>query len=119
VGFRTVAENIFFLVEPIIGIIDRRRMNTGAAEILRRLLHIDSRSVVGSLNIAHRQMVVIARHILWRAGAHPDEPTFATETEVCHFFDVMRRLKSEGTSIVYVSHRFEELYAVRSRDGPA
>jgi len=47
-------------------------MNTGAAEILRRLgLHIDPRSVVGSLNIAHRQMVAIARYILWRAGAHP------------------------------------------------
>ncbi|MEH2127433.1 hypothetical protein [Nostoc sp.] len=45
-----------------------------------------------------------------------DEPTsWLTETEVSVLFDVMRRLKSEGTSIVYVSHRFEELYAVCDR----
>lgn len=45
-----------------------------------------------------------------------DEPTSSlTETEVSVLFDVMRRLKSEGTSIVYVSHRFEELYAVCDR----
>ena len=49
VGLRTVAENIFLGREPHrLGIIDRRRMNTGATEILRRLgLHIDPRSVVG------------------------------------------------------------------------
>jgi len=44
-------------------------------------------------------------------------PRSLTETGSL-FFDVMR-LKSEGTSIVYVSHRFEELYAVRSRDSSA
>ncbi|MBW4502641.1 MAG: sugar ABC transporter ATP-binding protein [Scytonema hyalinum WJT4-NPBG1] len=119
VGFRTVAENIFLGREPHrLGIIDRRRMNTGAAEILERLgLHIDPRSVVGSLNIAHRQMVAIARAISFGARVLIlDEPTSSlTETEVSVLFDVMRRLKSEGTSIVYVSHRFEELYAVCDR----
>jgi ABC-type dipeptide/oligopeptide/nickel transport system ATPase subunit len=45
-----------------------------------------------------------------------DEPTSSlTETEVFVLFDVMQRLKSEETSIVYVSHRFEELYAVCDR----
>jgi len=64
---------IFLGREPHrLGIIDRRRMNTGAAEILRRLgLHIDPRSVVvaqyrPSPDGGHR-----ARYILWRAGAHP------------------------------------------------
>jgi ribose transport system ATP-binding protein len=119
VDFRTVAENIFLGREPHrFGIIDRRAMNSGATEILERLgLHIDPRSVVGSLNIAHRQMVAIARAISFGAQVLIlDEPTSSlTETEVSVLFDVMRRLKSQGTSIVYISHRFEELYAVCDR----
>lgn len=87
VDFRTVAENIFLGREPhCLGIIDRQRMNTEAAKILRRLgLYIDPRSVVGSLNIAHRQMVTIARAISFGARALIfDEPTSSlTETEVC------------------------------------
>lgn len=119
VGFRTVAENIFLGREPHrFGIIDRRIMNTRATDILERMgLHIDPHSVVGSLNIAHRQMVAIARAISFGARVLIlDEPTSSlTETEVSVLFDIMRRLKSEGTSIVYVSHRFEELYAVCDR----
>lgn len=119
VGSRTVAENIFLGREPQrFGIINRRAMNTGAAEILERLgLHIDPRSVVSSLNIAHRQMVVIARALSFGARVLIlDEPTSSlTETEVSVLFNVMRRLKSQGTSIVYISHRFEELYTVCDR----
>lgn len=119
VGFRTVAENIFLGREPhSFGIIDRRRMNTGATEILRCLgLHINPRSPVSSLNIAYRQMVAIARAISFGARVLIlDEPTSSlTQTEVSVLFDVMRRLKSQGTSIVYVSHRLEELYAVCDR----
>ncbi|MFN6565535.1 MAG: sugar ABC transporter ATP-binding protein [Nostoc sp. ChiSLP01] len=119
VGLRTVAENIFLGREPHrFGIIDRRAMNAGAAEILKGLgLDIDPQSAVGSLNIAHRQMVAIARAISFSPRVLIlDEPTSSlTETEVCVLFDVMRRLKSQGTSIVYISHRFEELYAVCDR----
>ncbi|MBD2450895.1 sugar ABC transporter ATP-binding protein [Nostoc sp. FACHB-152] len=119
VGLRTVAENIFLGREPQrFGFVDKKAMNTGAAEMLERLgLQIDPRSVVDSLNIAHRQMVAIARAISFGARILIlDEPTSSlTETEVAVLFDVMRRLKSQGTSIVYVSHRFEELYAVCDR----
>jgi monosaccharide-transporting ATPase len=119
VDMRTVAENMFLGREPHrFGFIDRRAMNTGAADILARLgLHIDPRSVVGALNIAHRQMVAIARAISFGARVLIlDEPTSSlTETEVAVLFEVMRRLKSQGTAIVYISHRFEELYAVCDR----
>ncbi|OUL21100.1 ABC transporter [Nostoc sp. RF31YmG] len=119
VGFRTVAENIFLGREPHrFGIVDRQRMNALATEILERLgLDIDPRSLVSSLNIAHRQMVAIARAISFGARVLIlDEPTSSlTETEVAVLFNVMRRLKLEGTAIVYVSHRFEELYAVCDR----
>lgn len=119
VGMRTVAENIFLGREPHrFGFIDRGVMNARAAEILARLgLDIDPRSPVDALNIAHRQMVAIARAISFNARILIlDEPTSSlTETEVSVLFDVMRRLKSQGTSIVYVTHRFEELYAVCDR----
>lgn len=119
VGMRTVAENIFLGREPQrFGFINKRAMNAGAADILARLgLHIDPRSPVDSLNIAHRQMVAIARAVSFDARVLIlDEPTSSlTETEVSMLFDVMRRLKSQGTSIVYISHRFEELYAVCDR----
>jgi galactofuranose transport system ATP-binding protein len=119
VDLRTVAENIFLGREPHrFGIINRQVMNTRAADILEHLgLHIDPRSLVSSLNIAHRQMVAIARAISFEARVLIlDEPTSSlTETEVSVLFDVMRRLKSQGTAIVYISHRFEELYAVCDR----
>ncbi len=62
-------------------------------------------------------MVAIARAISFGARVLIlDEPTSSlTETEVYVLFDVMRRLKSQETAIVYISHRFEELYAVCDR----
>jgi ribose transport system ATP-binding protein len=62
-------------------------------------------------------MVAIARAISFGARVLIlDEPTSSlTETEVSVLFDVMRRLKSQGTAIVYISHRFEELYSVCDR----
>jgi len=59
-------------------------------------------------------MVVIARAYRWCAGYSSLTHKFAYE--FLFFFDVMRRLKSEGRRILYVSHRFEESAIVRSRE---
>jgi ribose transport system ATP-binding protein len=69
------------------------------------------------LNIALRQMVAIARGVSLGAKVVVlDEPTSSlTENEVAILYDVIRRLKSEGTAVVYISHRFDELYAVCDR----
>jgi galactofuranose transport system ATP-binding protein len=115
-AFRTVAENIFLGREPRrLGFIDWKRMNADADAILKRLgLHIDARAPLGSLNIALRQMVAIARGV--SVGAKVvvlDEPTSSlTEHEVSILYDVIRRLKAEGVGCVYISHRFDELYTV-------
>src|SRR5215210_8018644 len=103
-AFRTVAENIFLGREPRrMGFIDWKRMNADADAILKRLgLDIDARAPLGSLNIALRQMVAVL-----------DEPTSSlTEHEVSILYDVIRRLKAEGVGVVYISHRFDELYTV-------
>ena len=114
--FRTVAENIFLGREPRrFGLIDWKRMEQDTAAILERLgLDISPRATVGSLNIALRQMVAIARGVSLGARVVVlDEPTSSlTEHEVSILYDVIRRLKAEGTGVVYISHRFDELYTV-------
>src|SRR2546423_4860527 len=118
-AYRTGAETIFLGREPRrFGLIDWNRMNADAGAILERLgLGIDPRAPLGSLNIALRQMVAIARGVSFGARVVVlDEPTSSlTEHEVSILYDVIRRLKSEGVGVVYISHRFDELYAVCDR----
>ncbi|HEY0547350.1 MAG TPA: sugar ABC transporter ATP-binding protein [Pyrinomonadaceae bacterium] len=117
--FRTVAENIYLGREPRrFGLIDWRKMNRDAGALLERLgLDIEPHIPLGQLNIALRQMVAIARGVSLGAKVVVlDEPTSSlTETEVAILYDVIRRLKAEGTAVVYISHRFDELYAVCDR----
>ena len=117
--FRTVAENIFLNREPRRwGLIDWQRMNAEAEALLKRLgLEIDPRLTLGSLNIALRQMIAIARGVSFGAKVVIlDEPTSSlTEHEVAILYDVIRRLKEEGVGVVYISHRFDELYTVCDR----
>jgi monosaccharide-transporting ATPase len=117
--FRTVAENIFLGREPRrLGLIDWKRLNADAGAILTRLgLDIDPAATLGTLNIALRQMVAIARGVSFGAKVVVlDEPTSSlTEHEVSILYDVIRRLKAEGVGVVYISHRFDELYTVCDR----
>ncbi|MDT7808461.1 MAG: galactofuranose transport system ATP-binding protein [Acidobacteriota bacterium] len=117
--YRTVAENIFLGREPRrFGLIDWKRMNAEAGAVLKRLgLDIAPAATLGTLNIALRQMVAIARGVSFGAKAVVlDEPTSSlTEHEVSILYDVIRRLKEEGVGVVYISHRFDELYAVCDR----
>ncbi len=117
--FRTVAENIFLGREPRrFGMIDWKRLNAEAGAILNRLgLEIDPRATLGSLNIALRQMVAIARGVSFGAKVVVlDEPTSSlTEREVSILYDVIHRLKAEGVGVVYISHRFDELYTICDR----
>lgn len=118
-AFRTVAENIYLGREPRrFGLIDWKRMYAEAATLLKRLgLEINPRATLGSLNIALRQMIAIARGVSFGAKVVVlDEPTSSlTEREVSILYGVIRRLKAEGTAVVYISHRFDELYAVCDR----
>jgi len=117
--FRSVAENIFLGREPRrMGFIDWKKMNADAGAILTRLgLDIDPAATLGTLNIALRQMVAIARGVSFGAKVVVlDEPTSSlTEHEVSILYDVIRRLKAEGVGVVYISHRFDELYTVCDR----
>ena len=113
---RSVAENIYTGREPVRwGMVDWPRMNADATTLLAGLgLDIDPRAQVATLNPARQQMVAIARGVSLGAKLLVlDEPTTSlSEREVGILHDLIRRLREQGTSIIYISHRFDELYAV-------
>ncbi len=119
VPFRSVSENIFMGREPRrFGLIDWRRMNAEASTILERFgIRVDVTQPLLQLNVAVQQMVAIARAVSFRSKlVIMDEPTSSLdEREVATLFDVIRQLKQEGVSVIFVSHRLDELYAVCDR----
>jgi galactofuranose transport system ATP-binding protein len=119
VPFRSVAENVFLNREPKrFGLIDWGRMNREAAAILHRLdINVDVTRPLYEYSIATQQMTALARALSTEAKlVIMDEPTSAlAENEVQTLFRVIRQLKSEGISVVFVSHRLDELYAVSDR----
>ncbi|HEY0015839.1 MAG TPA: sugar ABC transporter ATP-binding protein [Longimicrobium sp.] len=118
-GFRTVAENVYLGREPRRwGLVDWGRMNADTTELLQRLgLAIDATAVLGALSTAQQQMVAIARGVSLGAKVLVlDEPTSSlAEREVAILYDLIRQLQARGTAIVYISHRFDELYTVCDR----
>ncbi|HEU4565149.1 MAG TPA: sugar ABC transporter ATP-binding protein [Gemmatimonadaceae bacterium] len=116
---RTVAENVFLGREPKRwGIIDWRRMFADSAALFARLgLELDPRATLATLRTAQQQMVAIARGVSLGAKVLVlDEPTSSlAEREVSLLYELIRTLRAEGTAVVYISHRFDELYAVCDR----
>jgi ribose transport system ATP-binding protein len=119
VPYRSVAENVFLGREPRrFGLLDWRRMNADAATLLARLdIKIDVTRPLYEFSIATQQMAALARALSTKAKlVIMDEPTSAlAEHEVQTLFEVIRRLKADGISVVFVSHRLDELYAVADR----
>ncbi len=119
VPYRTVAENIFLGREPRrFGLIDWRRTNREAAALLARFhIDIDVRQPLLTYTIAIQQMVAIARAVSFQSKlVIMDEPTSSLDdSEVAVLFEVIRRLKADGVSVVFVSHRLDELYVVCDR----
>ena len=119
VPYRSVSENIFMGREPRrFGVIDWRRMNREAAEILERFgIRVDVTQPLTALNVAVQQMVAIARAVSFRSKlVVMDEPTSSLdEPEVETLFEVIRQLKRDGVSVIFVSHRLDDLYAVCDR----
>jgi ribose transport system ATP-binding protein len=116
----SAAENIFLGREPIrlTGVIDRQAMEREARRLLHGLgLEIDVRRPVRELSVAAQQMVEVAKAISLNARILiMDEPTSAlTEREISELFARIRQLKTTGVSIVYISHRMEELFAIGDR----
>lgn len=116
----TAAENIFLGREPQKprGIVDWERMFSEAGRILGGLgVQMDPKVIVGGLTVGQQQMVEIAKALSLDAKILIlDEPTSAlTETEVKHLFRIISELKQNGVSMIYISHKMEEVFALADR----
>lgn len=115
----SAAENVFLGHEPKrLGFIDRGRMVRESGALLARLgSGIDPAAPVGALGVGQAQLVEIARALHKRARVLIlDEPTAAlSEREVSALFEVLRDLQRQGVSLVYVSHRLREVFALADR----
>jgi ribose transport system ATP-binding protein len=116
----TVAENIFLGREATVvpGLIDDRALRVAAQKLLDELgVKISAGRRLGGLGIAQQQMVEVARALSLNARILiMDEPTSAlTRSEIRELFAVIRRLKSSGAGIIYISHRMEELQEIGDR----
>jgi len=118
----SVAENIALGDLPVrrvlgIGLVDRRRMRAQARAQLARLdFAPDPDLRLDRLGFAERQLVAIAKALRRCRLLILDEPTAALEhREIERLFAALARMKDEGTAIIYVSHRLDEVVALADR----
>ena len=116
----TVAENVFLgrLPRNATGLVDWRTIREQAVQVLDRLgIAVDPDAIVGSLSVAEQQLVEIAKAISSESNLLiMDEPTTAlalAETRRLH--ELIRRLAERGRSILYISHRLNEIVGLADR----
>ena len=114
----SVTENVFLGREPTIGrlgIVDMGQMRQRTAEVIARLgVRIDPEEMAGDLSIASQQLVEICKAtVLDSRIVVMDEPTSSlTQYEVEQLFGIIRALRAEGRSVIYVSHKLDEIFAI-------
>jgi len=115
----TVANNIFLGRELIKnGRLNNGEMNRRSAELLESFkIDLDPETVVGSLSVAKQQMVEISKALSVDAKVLVmDEPTSAlSNSEIQELFRIVRNLRDQGRSVIYISHRLDELHHIVDR----
>ena len=116
----TVEENLFMGKEITrgFGICDKKAMRAKAEEVLERMgVSIPVDTVMSDLSVGQQQMIEICKALLVDAKVIiMDEPTAAlTQSETAALFEVIENLKKRGVSIVYISHRMEEIFELCDR----
>lgn len=117
VEYRPISENIWLGREPknSLGLVDHKKMREMTLEALKVIeMNEDPDTLVRDLTVAKKQMLEIAKAVSYDAKLIiMDEPTSAlTDGEVEQLFKIMRKLKSEGRGIIYISHKLDEIYAI-------
>jgi ribose transport system ATP-binding protein len=116
----SVAENVLMGIESSrFGWLDRDKLISRTNEVLKTFHHADIRPEkrVGDLSVAARQIVEISRAIAARARIIlMDEPTSSLQRDdVEHLFTLIRKLSTEGISVIYISHFLEEVRQISDR----
>ena len=113
----TVAQNIFLGRETrnALGWVDEKRLTKQADVLLEKMgVNIRSDAKMKSLSVAQMQMVDIAKAISNNANVIiMDEPTSAlSDQEVATLFGIIRNLREKGVSIIYISHKMDEIFTI-------
>lgn len=116
----TVAENIFIGRHPITktGCVNWRAMEQRAEQLLKEFqIELDPKTLVGDISIAQQQMVEIIKAVSKEAQlVIMDEPTSSlTKKEINVLFEIIRRLKEKGVSVIFISHRLDEIFEISDR----
>ncbi|TPQ35807.1 sugar ABC transporter ATP-binding protein [Cupriavidus pinatubonensis] len=121
VPYLDIAQNIFLGREPrgrVPGSVDHAKMHAEARRLLDTLgMDISTHTPVHRLGVAQQQMIEIAKALSQNARILVlDEPTAAlSERETEKLFGVIARLKADGVSMIYISHRMAEVFALGDR----
>lgn len=117
----SITENIFIGHEEVAGPLRTIRwgaLHKRAAELLRQLgSDLDPRTPVGNLTVAEQQVVEIAKAISSNASILiMDEPTASLSKRECdNLYAIAEKLRDDGVSIIFISHRFEDMYRLADR----
>jgi ABC-type sugar transport system ATPase subunit len=116
----SAAANIFLGREKrgFLGLLDDRAMERAAGDLLRQLeCDVNPREYVRELRVGDQQLVEIAKALSLETDILiMDEPTSAlTESEVARLFRVMARLRARGVTILYISHKMDEVFRLADR----
>ncbi|MEW6696310.1 MAG: sugar ABC transporter ATP-binding protein [Bacillota bacterium] len=121
IPYLSVAENIFLGREPrlVKGVLNLKQLYKDTEELLRRvgLERISPKTIVEELSIAEQQLVEIAKALSCEANIIiMDEPTAAlNEEDTDRLLRIMKGLKEQGTAIIFITHRLEEVEKVADR----
>ena len=115
----TVAQNMMLGGEPVKGpLLDRKRMEKETQELLDRLgCDFNAGDKVGTLTAGKKQMIQIAKALHQKARVISfDEPTSSlSDKEVTRLFEIIRDLQSQGITIIYISHKMDEIFEICER----
>ncbi len=114
---RSVVDNLFLGRYPrnSLGVIDEGRMRKEAANLFRSLgMTVSLTAPMRTMSVSQRQMCEIAKAISYHSKIIVlDEPTSSlTEPEVKKLFGMMRKLKEQGISLIYISHKMDEIFEI-------
>ncbi len=114
---RNVLDNLFLGRYPknSMGVVDEARMKREASDLFRRLnMTVNLTAPMKTMSVSSRQMVEIAKAISYDAKLIVlDEPTSSlTVREVSKLFEMMRNLREQGISLVYISHKMDEVFEI-------
>ena len=120
IPFRSVMENLWLGRYPTRGIgpfqlVDHKKMEADTVKLFNELhMDLDPKIWVTHLSVSKVQSIEIAKAVSYQSRVIiMDEPTSSlTENEVGHLFEIIRKLRADGVSIIYISHKMEEILQI-------